>query len=1144
MVLWARVVTGGELMADAAKSDREIFDTVLEIDHLGDRAAVLEQLCHGDLEQLARVQDLLDAFGEAEGFLDTWDPHGLTTRNPRPEGIKEAPGTVIGNYKLLQEIGTGGFGVVYMAEQQKPVKRKVALKIVKPGMDTREVVARFEAERQALALMSHPNIAQVFDGGSTESGRPYFVMELVKGIPITEFCDKSKLSTKRRLDLFLDICSAIQHAHQKGVIHRDIKPSNVLVTLYDGVPVPKVIDLGIAKAINQELTEKSLFTAYGQMIGTPQYASPEQAEMSGLDIDTRSDIYSLGVLLYELLTGETPISRDEIRKAGLQEVLRLIQEKEPTKPSMALSASCRTSTTVSEFRHEEPSRLVHMVQGDLDWIVLKALEKNRSRRYDTASGFANDIRNYLNHEPVSASPPTFRYLAGKYWRRNRRPILAVLAVFAALLVGISGMTVLYFQADSAEKQAVAERETAVSESARAEAEKLKAQQARDAEIKQRQITQESLEQLKKTLARADFDSGLSLLNGGEPRKALAYLARSLRTNPDYAPTAPLLVSALRDQNRVFHEQVELKGDGPIDQMGLNKARNRIFALSTNGTAQLWNTEPVELLRTMEEPDGIKRFRYSEDGEYLVTWTTNGTLRTWITASAEPAGPAIRPAGGIRWARLASLPEGGVRVATLTPDHWIRVWDGTTGKAITPELKAGTKAARTLVFGTKGEFVGGRFDTQWIVWNLERQPPQRNAFHDARMRTSFYSLAHRVLVESAYDSDEFVAYDLMTGKERYRIPLKGLEYQKLVWLADGRRIVAFAKATTQAPAVATRQVTGRAMLVIDVPTGKVLSEFTVASQTLVPVIDPAGNFTLSLLNFRVLHLRSLKNGKLVKWLKAPSTLLKNYRFSPNGEFFAANAGNTMRVYHTGSGTPVSVCGRGNERIQAFYFSPSGRRLCTTIPAGDLSVWETRTGRPITDDLRHVTVANSVVFDPNETRIFSKDTYRDAAGLAHGTVRIWKVHPTKATFRLAIPERVTYATFGPRSRWIAAALGTNGLRLVDRKTGDMVGPLNTDSGNYLHVDFSPDGSRLAAVTPARLEVWDLATLKSEGPPRFQIDLGPQPERRLNAPRTFRASTVRFSPDGRWIGSVYQGRVARIWNAATGEPATPPLPHEHLV
>ncbi len=367
--------------------------------------------------------------------------------------IAEGPGTVIGSYKLLQQIGEGGFGVVFMAEQERPVRRMVALKIIKPGMDTAAVIARFESERQALALMDHPNIAKVLEAGATDSGRPYFVMELVKGVPITEFCDKNHLRPEARLKLFIDVCHAIQHAHHKGVIHRDIKPSNVLITLHDGVPVVKVIDFGVAKATVQKLTEKTLFTAYGQMVGTPAYMSPEQAEMSGLDIDTRSDVFSLGVLLYELLTGTTPLELKRLREAGYAEMQRLIREEEAPRPSTRLSSMGNSATVLAGNRGLDAKALARLLAGDLDCVVMKALDKDRNRRYGTPGHFAEDIERYLRGEVIDARPPTAVYRCRKFVRRNRALVYGSAAFLALLTLGLAGTAWGLIRSQRAEQRA-------------------------------------------------------------------------------------------------------------------------------------------------------------------------------------------------------------------------------------------------------------------------------------------------------------------------------------------------------------------------------------------------------------------------------------------------------------------------------------------------------------------------------------------------------------------------------------------------------------------------------------------------------------------------------------------------------------------
>jgi serine/threonine protein kinase len=400
-----------------------------------ERAAFLDKACAGDAGRRARIEELLRVHQAAGNFLQGNRPAGEAIATV-DEPSREGPGAAIGPYRLLEQIGEGGFGVVFMAEQTQPVRRKVALKILKPGMDTRQVVARFEAERQALAIMDHPNIAKVFDGGQTASSRPYFVMDLVKGLPITEFCDQNQLTPQQRLELFVPICQAVQHAHQKGIVHRDLKPSNVLVSRHDTTPIVKVIDFGVAKALGQQLTDKTVFTGIAQMIGTPMYMSPEQAGISDLDIDTRSDIYSLGVLLYELLTGTRPIDQERLRKIGYDEIRRVIREEEPPKPSTRISTLGQAATTVCANRKSEPKRLSRLFRGELDWIVMKALEKDRNRRYETASGFAMDVQRYLHDEPVEACPPSRLDRVHKFARRNKAGLaFASLILFSLILLG-------------------------------------------------------------------------------------------------------------------------------------------------------------------------------------------------------------------------------------------------------------------------------------------------------------------------------------------------------------------------------------------------------------------------------------------------------------------------------------------------------------------------------------------------------------------------------------------------------------------------------------------------------------------------------------------------------------------------------------
>jgi WD40 repeat protein/serine/threonine protein kinase len=682
-----------------------IFHRAMEIDEANARAQFISQLCSGDAALRAEVNRLVDAFSGAGSLLRKGVEHPHTERHTPPA---EGPGSLIGPYKLLEKIGEGGMGLVFMAEQTEPVKRRVALKLIKAGMDSSEVIARFEAERQALALMDHPNIARVLDAGKTATGRPYFVMELVKGIPITKFADDRKLTPRERLELFKSVCEAVQHAHQRGIIHRDVKPTNVLVASYDGKPVPKVIDFGVAKAMGQQLTEKTLFTGFGGIVGTLEYMSPEQAEFNSLDIDTRTDVYSLGVLLYELLTGSTPLTRQRLKDAALVEVLRLIKEEEPPKPSTRLStAKGEALATISDQRHMAPATLTNSIRGDLDVIVMKALEKDRNRRYASARDLALDVQHYLSDEPLLASPPSMSYRLRRFVRRNKGAVAVIALTMLLLLLGIAGTSIGLVRALDAERDSRLAAQKEMDQRLRADRQRELAESARTSELRQLYATDMLL-------------ANRAVMNGP--------LGRAFELLDAWLPERHDGKDFRRREWHMLHRQCDtsemtLVGHtGPLRALAWTKDEKLIASGGADRVIRIWDAKSGKCVHTFVGHAGvIFDLAFTKDGKLLASASADCTVRIWETETGRER-HVLR--GHILPVYAVAFHPDGKQLASGGGDAVIKVWDANSG-AEQFALQAHETGVSRLQFDAPGQLLAGSgISRTSILWNLTEKKPMQ------------------------------------------------------------------------------------------------------------------------------------------------------------------------------------------------------------------------------------------------------------------------------------------------------------------------------------------------------------------------------------------------------------------------------------
>ena len=1086
---------------------RDIYLRAVEKKTPQEQAAFLDGACGADLALRAKVEALLAENAE-DSFLESPAIEGVTTLGETP--VSEGPGTVIGRYKLLQRVGEGGMGVVYMAEQTEPVVRKVALKIIKPGMDTKQVVARFEAERQALAMMDHPNIATVLDAGATDSGRPYFVMELVRGVPITDYCDKNKLSTRDRLNLFIPVCQALQHAHQKGVIHRDIKPSNVMVTLNDGVAHPLVIDFGIAKATNQKLTEKTLFTNYATMIGTPAYMSPEQAETSKLDVDTRTDIYSLGVLLYELLTGTTPFSAKELLSLGYGEMQRVISEQEPPKPSTRLSTMQHEERTVmAKNRSMEASALGRMFQGDLDWIVMKALEKDRSRRYDTANGLAADLQRHLTNEPVVARPPSAAYKFQKAWRRNKVIYSAGLLVATLLIAGVVGTSFGLWRAERERRSAVKSAEVAQTASREAETARqqavTRANQLRENNYFQsvalayQEISEKRPAHALKLLEGCDNDLRNWEWNyarhwsiaGDQPVIHLGEPVYDLTVSPNGRNVALIVGETLR------LAELTPEGDlmpaqtlGPVTRPVLGIERwisfspdSRFLAAAGNGgMVTIWDVAtrtPIKPIQASSNRIDAIAFHPSGKEIAVVSSVTFGSTQGTISLLEVPSGQVKRPirSGTIVFS-IAYSPDGrwlAAGMVGVTAPHFIRVLDASSGERVSPDLMGHLLPVFTLAFSPDSRWLVSGGDTTVKLWDVSTWRLEQDlSGHSMSVKSVGFTQDGRRVI-SAGEDREVKIWD----------PFKAREILSL----NGHR-----------DEIPTMAMTSRGSLI----SGDASGDLRIWDASFLAVHEPL--FTL----------------------RGHSNRIGALTFHPdNPERLYSVAENEGIVWDANTGQRL-------DRFPAIFdltISRDGRHIVhpvTLVPDEDSwRVSESATIALEVNDAVEVAISRTEA-NPDNKMYMCADISVDGEWLAGGTtdgeVHVWKRGTGTPLWKLLGHHAImTSVRFSPDGHYLVSLsrdgemLRWDATLLTESQQAYQLLPPNAT--RYAHFGFSKDGQRL--VTGDGFS----------GILMLDVETG-KPRRRIPNAHSGIVAVARFSMDDRWIASGGSDNVVRLWDAATGD------------
>jgi len=1083
-------------------SAETLFHQALELEP-HERAAFLTSACASDAALRRRVEALVAAHEQAGGFL----PQGIGVATASALGESpntESIGTVIGHYKLLEKLGEGGFGAVWAAEQTQPLRRRVAVKIIKLGMDTKQVIARFEAERQALAMMDHPNIAKALDAGTTESGRPYFVMELVHGIPITRYCDEERLGVRERLDLFIRICHAIQHAHQKGIIHRDIKPANVLVTLHDGVPVPKVIDFGIAKATQAELTEKTIYTQFQQFIGTPAYMSPEQAEMSGLDIDTRSDIYSLGVLLYELLTGNTPFDGKALLQAGLDEMRRIIREQEPTRPSTKLNqtraAAAARGSAKSKIQCLYGSSPKSEIDKDLDWIVMKCLEKDRTRRYETANGLAMDLKRHLNNETIIARPPSSAYRLQKAFRRNRLAFTAATMVAAALILGLGLSTWMF--------------------------------------LRERQARSES-DQRAATITRNLYFTEMILAGqaatepGGIARVAeITAQWRPQRNAPDPRGWEWYYLRSL-----IHLEAFTINGHtNAVNSVAWSPDGQRLASASVDNTIMISDAGNGSILLTLRgHTNAVNSVAWSPDGKRLATGSRDRSIKVWDAATGTETMTLLGHTSAVR---TVSWSPDGKRLASGSYNHIVRIWDSVTGQPVRV-LTGHTNMINAVAWSPDGkQLVSASGDHTMKVWRTDvAQEPQTFYAHVSPQAVNSVSWSPdgKYLASGGNDHKVMVC-DAETGTNVFQVGGHTTHVLSVAWSRDGQRLVSGSADNTviiwdvanRTNIVTLRGHTNAVNSVTWSPDGKRL--VSGSADATVKVWD--------ILNDEAMTLRGHTN-----WVRSVS-------WSPDGKRLASGgADNLIKLWDAARRTNLLTLRGHTDAVFLVAWSPDGKQLASTSHDSTVGVWNLET-------------ATNIFLQGPTGGVFSAAWSPDGTRLATSSwgeqkVRIWDMATKKIIRTLSDhTRRIFSAAWSPDGQRLASTSTDSTVKIWDPVAGKVIHTLIGHADEVRSVVWSRDGKRLASASmDGTIKVWDAdhgtntLTLRGHTGPVVLVAWSPDGKRLASASfdytlkiwdpdtghetltlrgHTAEVQSVAWSPDGERLASASRDHTIRIWDA----------------